>query len=112
MAVARPATEQDIPRILELYQELTGERHHLSLADAQSVFAQIVSMPGYELLVAEENGLVAGSMVLLVVPNLSHEARPWAIVENMVVDSSYRRKGDWSSTYGVCHQPCPPGWLL
>jgi len=36
---------------------------------------------------------VIGTMVLLIVPNLSHGALPWAIEENMVVDPSYRRKG-------------------
>lgn len=93
MATVRPATELDIPRILELYETLTGERHNLSRQETGPVFVEIASMPGHELLVAEENGLVVGTMVLLIVPNLSHEARPWAIVENMVVDSNYRLKG-------------------
>jgi predicted N-acetyltransferase YhbS len=93
VAVVRMATEQDMPRILELYEELTEEQHHLSPDDIQRVFAEILSMPGYELLVAEENGMVVGTMVLLVVPNLSHEALPWAIVENMIVDGKYQRRG-------------------
>jgi len=50
-------------------------------------------MPGHELLVAEEDGMVVGTMVLLIVPNLSHGALPWALVENIVVDQRYRRKG-------------------
>ena len=93
MAIVRPATEQDIPRILELYEELVGERHHLSPDETQSALAQITAMPGHELLVAEESGAVVGTMVLLVVPNLSHAARPWAIVENMVVEGKYHRRG-------------------
>jgi predicted N-acetyltransferase YhbS len=95
MAIVRPATEQDIPRILELYNELklTEERHSLSPDQARSAFAQINAMTGHELLVAEEDGVVVGSLVMLAVPNLSHEARPWAMVENMIVDSKYRRRG-------------------
>lgn len=93
MAIVRPATESDIPRILELYNELTGGQHHLSPGETRPVFAQITAMPGHELLVAEENGAVIGTMVLLVVPNLSHGALPWAIVENMVVDERYHRRG-------------------
>ncbi len=92
MAMVRPATEQDMPRVLELYQELTGEPHYPSPDKTQPVFAEIVSMPGHELLVAEEDGVVVGTMVLLIVPNLSHGALPWAMVENMVVDGRYRRK--------------------
>lgn len=93
MAIVRPATEPDMPRILELYQELTGERHDLTRHETGPLFAEIAAMAGHELLVAEEDGVVVGSMVLLIVPNFSHGALPWAIVENLVVDVSYRRRG-------------------
>ena len=93
MAIVRLATEQDLPRILELYNELAGGQHYPSPAETRPVLAQITAMPGHELLVAEEDGVVVGTMVLLVVPNLSHGARPWAIVENMVVDERYHRQG-------------------
>jgi GNAT superfamily N-acetyltransferase len=93
MAIVRPAVEQDIPRILELYQELTGERHDLTRHETEPVFAEISSMPGHELLVAEEDNVVVGTLVLLIVPNFSHGALPWAIVENLVVDAGYRRRG-------------------
>jgi len=43
--------------------------------------------------VAEEDGVVVGTMVLLIVPNLSHGALPWAIIENVVIDGKYRRRG-------------------
>ena len=99
MAIVRAATEEDIPRILELYRELvitTSEAEKgqsPSQDDYQRVFDEISASPGYELLVAEEQGEVAGSVVLLIVPNLSHEALPWAVVENLVVDQRYQGKG-------------------
>jgi len=99
MAIVRAATEEDIPRILELYNDLTstvsptGEQSLPSLDDVQRVISEIASMPGHELLVAEEDGAVVGTMVLLIVPNLSHRALPWAIIENLVVDGKYRRRG-------------------
>jgi N-acetylglutamate synthase-like GNAT family acetyltransferase len=93
MATVRQATEQDIPRILELYEELTGERHDLTRHETEPVFAEISAMPGHELLVAEEDGVVVGTMVLLIVPNFSHGALPWAIAENLVVDPARRRRG-------------------
>jgi len=99
VAIVRAATEEDIPRILELYRELvitTSEAESskvTSQGDYQRVFAEISASPGYELLVAEEQGEVAGSVVFLIVPNLSHGALPWALVENLVVDRRYQRKG-------------------
>jgi len=32
-------------------------------------------------------------MVLLIVPNLSHHGLPWAVVENVVTDRRFQRKG-------------------
>ncbi|MBI4296404.1 MAG: GNAT family N-acetyltransferase [Chloroflexi bacterium] len=89
----RKATPRDIPRILELYEQLTEEKLNVSPAKAEQVFAEIVAMPNQEFLVAEKDGLVLGTLFLQIVPNLSHDARPWAIVENMVVDRRYHRQG-------------------
>jgi predicted N-acetyltransferase YhbS len=99
MAIIRAATEADIPRILELYEELvitTSEaekNRNPSLDDSRKVYAQIQAMPGHELLVAEDEGEVIGSVVLLTVPNLSHNASPWAIIENVIVTQEHRRQG-------------------
>lgn len=99
MTIVRVATEEDIPRILELYVELvitTSEAERgmaLSMGNYRRVFAEILATPGHELLVAEDRGTVAGTMVLLIMPNLSHSASPWALVENLVVDRRYRRRG-------------------
>ena len=99
MTTIRLATEGDIPRILELYRQLaiTTSQAELcnspSLDDCRRVFAEIGIFPGHELLVAEEEGKVIGTLVLLIVPNLSHSALPWALVENIVVDEKHRRQG-------------------
>jgi L-amino acid N-acyltransferase YncA len=100
MATVRAATEEDIPRILELYDDLSLsanfgkiEQSYPSPNEVQKVVDAISAMTGYELLVAEEDGTVVGTMVLLIVPNLSHRALPWATVENVIVDNRYRRRG-------------------
>ncbi len=99
MVTIRNAIDKDIPRILELYDDLTSaistdeEQTRTTAADVERVFDEIRNTPGHELLVAEENDSVIGSMVLLIVPNLSHGALPWAIIENMIVDNHYHRRG-------------------
>ena len=89
----RKATVQDIPRILELYEELTEEKQTVSPETIGLVFTEILAMPNHELLTAEKDDYVVGSLLLQIVPNLSHNARPWGILENMIVDSRYRRQG-------------------
>jgi GNAT superfamily N-acetyltransferase len=99
MAIVRAATENDIPRILELYRQLAIATapaeldQQPSLEDYRRVFARISTVPGLELLVAEEEDEVIGSLVLFIAPNLSHNGLPWALVENVIVDQKYRRQG-------------------
>lgn len=99
MAIIRAATEGDIPRILDLYRQLAittsqaEQCQNPTPDDCQRVFAEISTSPGHELLVAEDRGEVVGTMVLLIAPNLSHEGHPWALVENVVADEQYQRRG-------------------
>jgi GNAT superfamily N-acetyltransferase len=44
-------------------------------------------------LVAEADGRVSATADLIIVPNLTHDASPWAIVENFVVDEQLRGRG-------------------
>jgi GNAT superfamily N-acetyltransferase len=76
-----------------LYEALTGEAQDLPSAMTQRVFTQIAALPGHGFLVAEENRRILGTLFLLIVPNFSHNARPWAILENIVVDGCHRRRG-------------------
>jgi len=99
MVTIRLATEDDIPRIVELYRELAITTSQVELSrspcrdDYRQVFAQICASPRHELTVAECQGEVVGTMVLLIVPNLSHAACPWALVENLIIDYRHRRRG-------------------
>ncbi len=99
MITIREATEKDIPCILELYRQLTittsptEQNYSANLDVYQRAFSKIKAFTGCELLVAEEISEVVGTIVLIIVPNLSHKALPWAAVENVVVDERYRRQG-------------------
>ena len=98
MPAIRTAIKQDIPRICELYRQLENKQSGIGQqfpveTEYYQAYDRICTMPDHELLVVEDNGLVAGTMVLIIAPNLSHGASPWALVENLVVDSKHRRKG-------------------
>jgi GNAT superfamily N-acetyltransferase len=93
MIKIRKAVFRDIPRILELYEQLTEEKQNISQDTINQVFAEIEVMPRQAFLVAEKDGRVEGTLFLQIVPNFTHHAHPWAIIENMVVDSACRRQG-------------------
>lgn len=92
----RRALTQDLEALVRLLGEIhvgESEIDPPGEAKAASVFDAVLAQPGRTLLVAEEAGRVVGSADVLVVPNLTHGAAPWAIVENVVVAEESRRKG-------------------
>ena len=93
----REAREADLPRLIELYRQLTlgpGDYDRQpEAAGSREAFAEMGRTPGFHLLVAEDNGAVQGSVVLAILPNFSYRNRPWAVIENVVVDEGHRRRG-------------------
>lgn len=96
MVIIRPATVKDIPRILELYPQLSfnpGEYKTPPLEDCKKVFAAAAKVPGYSLLVAAESGKVIGTTVLAILPGMAHGTAPFAVIEYVVVDEKRRSQG-------------------
>jgi N-acetylglutamate synthase-like GNAT family acetyltransferase len=97
--VVREARAEDLPRLLELMQQLSenGARPEGAVREAadqhKAALQQLRGDPGCALLVIEANGRVAGTCVLYLLPNLSHGAKRWAVVENVVVDAAERSRG-------------------
>ena len=92
----RAARTEDLKHILGLLPQLATESrepYEVPQDEAAAAFARINATDGHTLLVAALDGRIVGSLHLVIVPNLTHGARPWAIVENLVVDESHRRSG-------------------
>jgi GNAT superfamily N-acetyltransferase len=98
-ATIRDARTDDIPRLLELYFQLSGsgqqpEREVRPLVDGhRAALERIVVDPNADLFVLEAEGRVVATYALYVLPNLSHGGQPFAIVENVVVDDALRGRG-------------------
>lgn len=89
----RRASQGDLDALLGLYRQLSADNAGTERARAEQALSQLNEMAGIHLLVAELDEHVVGTVTLVVVPNLTHNARPWAQVENMVVDESFRGSG-------------------
>jgi N-acetylglutamate synthase-like GNAT family acetyltransferase len=94
----RDAVLDDLPRIVALLRQITRdeprEQSDGPLLDTYvSAFRQIEANPHQRILVAERDGHVVGTVAFMVVPNLSYMGRPWAHVENVVIDPASRRNG-------------------
>jgi ribosomal protein S18 acetylase RimI-like enzyme len=96
MITIRPALEKDIPYLLELYRQLyfqPEEYQFPSLRDCLKVFQDMAKIPGYSLLVAEENEEIIGTTVLVILPGMAHGTSPLAVIEYVVVDEKRRSQG-------------------
>src|SRR3990172_10472321 len=96
MVIIRQALKKDIPRILELYKQLsfTPETHRApEVRESENILKQIEEYPGCTLLVAEEKGLVVGTTFVAVLPGFAHGTAPFAVVEYVVVDEKHRSGG-------------------
>ena len=93
----RAATEADLPRLLELLDQIDGSmyprRDDADEATRLSNFQEITADPRQHLLVAETEGRIAGTVHLIVIPHVSRSCKPSGLLESMVVDEAYRRKG-------------------
>ena len=62
-------------------------------ARAGEIIAAALGDPRRTLLMATIDNQAVGTADLVVVPNLTHGGRSWAVVENVVIDETWRRHG-------------------
>jgi len=91
--IVRYATPNDAPALLELYRQLSDRSPLPTLDETVAVIDEMATHPGLHLLVAEIEGEVAGTATIAVIPSITHLAKPWAQIENVVVLDAYRRRG-------------------
>lgn len=91
--LVRRAGHNDIESLLALYTELAEDRSWavpVPAAESGPIMDAITADPMRHLLVAVAGGEIAGTADLLIVPNLTNNGRPWAILENTIVAPAYR----------------------
>ena len=94
----RDATEADLPRLVDLLDQLAldtprEERGPPLPAFYRNAFRRVDANDGQRLLVLEVDGEIVGTLVLLIIPNITHQGRPYATVENVVVEERERGAG-------------------
>ena len=91
----RRATEADLPRLIELMAQLRPDEPEAEdpsrVEDYARVLARMTAQ-GQSVLVAEDDGRIAGALVLAIIENITRKGTPYAIIENMVVDEAARGK--------------------
>lgn len=89
----REITPDDLHGLLELYTHL----HETCVPDdsdhLRNTWTTICSEKNYHIIVCEEEGRIVSSCVCVIVPNLTRNVRPYALIENVVTHADFRGKG-------------------
>ncbi|MFF2319758.1 GNAT family N-acetyltransferase [Agrobacterium sp. NPDC058088] len=89
----RAAQTSDLPDLLKLYRALNPSDPVLTAQEASATFATMLAQPGLTVFLATDNGEAVATATLLIVPNLTRAARPYAFIENVVTLETLRGRG-------------------
>ena len=87
------AEYNDLPELLTLYQQLHPADPVPQGEALQALWREIVADANYHILLVKTDGAIAASVTVVIVKNLTRNARPYAIVENVITNAAHRRKG-------------------
>jgi GNAT superfamily N-acetyltransferase len=89
----REICDADYDGLMRLYTHLHEKTVLRKTPEVAAVWAGILRNPAYHIIAAEEDGQIVSSCTCLIVPNLTHGCRPYALIENVVTHAAYRGRG-------------------
>jgi Acetyltransferases len=95
--MVRKAEKGDLNALLQLYTQLHDNKFPETDENLLTLWEDILTNRNYYIIVAEECGRIISSCTLVVIPNLTHGQRPYALIENVITDKDFRGRGFASS---------------
>jgi GNAT superfamily N-acetyltransferase len=90
----RVVQPEDLPKLLALYGHLHAtEAPPAPAPEMQAHWRAFRAHPGLTCLAGWEGQTLVASCCVAVIPNLTRGCRPYALIENVVTHSDYRRRG-------------------
>ncbi len=89
----REIQEDDLQQLLQLYTHLHNNDLPESTPELSILWNEILNDPNHHIIVAQEEDRIVSSCVCMIVPNLTHEQRPYAFIENVITHEAYRGRG-------------------
>lgn len=100
----REVTEKDLNGLSDLYTHLHNNKPIPFDDKTEKIWKTILADKNHHVIVAEEDGKIVSSCVCVIVPNLTHNQQPYALIENVVTDKAYRKKGFASQCLSYARQ--------
>lgn len=89
----REIKDKDFEELMRLYMQLHNNSMPKKDTKIMELWGKILKEKDYHVIVAEENGKIAASCTCIIIPNLTHNQQPYALIENVIIDINARKKG-------------------
>ncbi len=91
--MVREINKEDLNELLELYLHL-HEKYIPEMSEhLKSTWQAIMQDENHHIIVKVADGRIVSSLVCVIIPNLTWNIRPYALIENVVTHADYRKKG-------------------
>ena len=91
--MVREAVKEDLDELLNLYLFLHEKNIPENSEHLENTWKTIIEDVNHHIVVNEINGKIVSSCVCVIIPNLTRNIRPYALIENAVTNDEYRGKG-------------------
>lgn len=91
--VIRMAEKKDLKDLLRLCSQFRDDPIPEKTPKLMKMWKEILSSSYYHVFVAQKDQILVSSLVLLIIPNLTHGQRPYAVIENVITDKDFRNLG-------------------
>lgn len=89
----REIVESDYAGLMKLYMQLHNNPFPEKDNSMAELWNRILKDKDHHIIVAQEDGEIVSSCVCVIIPNLTHGQRPYALIENVITHEAYRKKG-------------------
>lgn len=91
--VIREIVASDLNKLLELYSQLHDNTVPQLNEQLFGLWLNIMKDDNHHIIIAEKDNQIISSCVIVIVPNLTHQQRSYALVENVITDANHRNQG-------------------
>ena len=91
--IIRPIEADDLPQLINLYQFLSSDAEMLKHTVAEQRLAEISTIPNSHIFGGWFGEFLFTSCTQFILPNLTHQGRSYALIENVVTHTDHRRRG-------------------
>lgn len=89
----REARKDDFDGLMKLYTQLHNNSIPEKTSDILELWNNIIDDKNHHIIVAEGDKQIVSSCVCVIILNLTHNQQPYAVIENVITDERYRKKG-------------------